>query len=559
MPRPTVAVFGAGIAGLTAAHELVRRGHRVSVFESSPEAGGFYRSARRPGDGNTPSEYSWHGIGPWYHNLFDLLKQIPFDETGSLYERALSRPIDFGLAPDRGRAAFDDTPLVNVRNMFRMSWLDVVLGSYLMLKSWGSNLRTRERYAERNAAEAWKPLLSDEAWRTWRSSFGPWIGSDWTNVSLHTAGQFFQKQLLSEPSHVHRADADGPGWVHGARSGWLLLRGPSSEWWFDRWVTHLERSGVDFTFEAPLERFEFDGRHITGAQLESGAAVERDRYVLATNPFAAREILERTPSLALMDQLRLFGPLVERGPHAQVSLRLAFGERVRWPRERAALIVADSEFNLTLFGQEQAWDGDVELGDGVRSLWTVTACVATEPGAVFGRPLTRLTKAEFVEEVLTQLSRCEALDALLREANDGRGFAAFPIVKVEVWHEWLFSRDGLRSRQPKWVNTTRTQPYMPTQATPVPNLALAGAHTRTEVDVWSIEAAVESGRRAARVFEPDVEVLPQHKPGWLRALARADDVCYSAGAPHVIDVLLAGGVCALVAAAVAFPGRERQR
>jgi hypothetical protein len=29
-------------------------------------------------------------MGPWYHNLFDLLKQIPFDESGSIYDKALS-------------------------------------------------------------------------------------------------------------------------------------------------------------------------------------------------------------------------------------------------------------------------------------------------------------------------------------------------------------------------------------------------------------------------------------------------------------------------------------
>ncbi|MCB1103277.1 MAG: FAD-dependent oxidoreductase [Cephaloticoccus sp.] len=44
-------------------------------------------------------------------------------------------------------------------------------------------------------------------------------------------------------------------------------------------------------------------------------------------------------------------------------------------------------------------------------------------------------------------------------------------------------------------------PHLPRQATPVPNLFLAGAHTRTEADVWSIEGAVESGRRAAQVVD----------------------------------------------------------
>ena len=40
MPRPSVAVVGAGISGLTAAHALNAAGHRVRIFESAPTLGG---------------------------------------------------------------------------------------------------------------------------------------------------------------------------------------------------------------------------------------------------------------------------------------------------------------------------------------------------------------------------------------------------------------------------------------------------------------------------------------------------------------------------------------
>ena len=106
----SVAVFGAGIGGLSAAHEFAELGHEVSVYEADEEAGGFFRSARLPRNENMPSEYSWHGMGPWYHNTFDLMQQIPFDETGSLYDKGLSRPIAFCVAPDEGKAAFYGSP-----------------------------------------------------------------------------------------------------------------------------------------------------------------------------------------------------------------------------------------------------------------------------------------------------------------------------------------------------------------------------------------------------------------------------------------------------------------
>jgi len=95
----SIVIFGAGIAGLSAAHELVQLGYTVSVYEATDQPGGFYKSSRLSED-NMPSEYSWHGMGPWYHNTFDLMQKIPLNEKGNLYDLALSRSIAFGIFPD---------------------------------------------------------------------------------------------------------------------------------------------------------------------------------------------------------------------------------------------------------------------------------------------------------------------------------------------------------------------------------------------------------------------------------------------------------------------------
>lgn len=543
----SVAVFGAGIAGLSSAHELVRLGYKVSIYESNREAGGFFRSARVPEHENMPSEYSWHGFGPWYHNVYDIMRQIPFDETGSVYEKALSRPIDFGIAPDKGTTQFNDSWPLPVSRMLRMRGLDSLRWRWMMYKTWMSNRRTFEHYAMLNAAVQYKPILSNLGWRTWRSTFGPWIGSDWTNVSLHTMGQFFRKLLVSRPSHHHSADSEGPAWLHSQGDGWLLLRGPSSEYWFDKWVAHLEKSGVTFFWKKPLHKLDFDGEKITKAQLDSGEEVQADIFVLATNPFAAADILRRTPELVKKDQLCLFEQLIQDGPHTQVSFRIAFSEKIVWPRERTAVIIADSEYNLTIFPEDQVWELDEDLGVGVEALWTGTACVGTVPGQIHGVPVVRATKEQFIDEIKAQLFRCEGLNALIKKANGGRSLKTFSILRIEVWHEWQFAETGIKSYQPKWVTTSNTQPYQPTQATPIPNLVLAGAHTKTEADVWSIEGAVESGRRAAQAVEPKVKVFPQYKSRWLRVISTIDDVFFSFGAPHILDI---GLVAILVMIAV---------
>ena len=47
----TVIILGGGIAGMSAAHELVERGYDVSVYEMKPVLGGKGRSIPVPGSG----------------------------------------------------------------------------------------------------------------------------------------------------------------------------------------------------------------------------------------------------------------------------------------------------------------------------------------------------------------------------------------------------------------------------------------------------------------------------------------------------------------------------
>ncbi len=539
-----VAIFGAGIAGLSAAHELVRLGYSVSVYEATDQPGGFFRSSRLSRD-NMPSEYSWHGMGPWYHNAFDLMQQIPFNEKGSIYDLALSRPVDFGIFPDTDKAQFYNEGLKGIPKMFRMNKWEFIKWSYLMLKTWTSNNRSKIKYDTINAAEAWKPLLKDKAYKTWRSCFGPWIGSDWSKVSLHTAGDFFKKQLITKPTHHHKADQDGPAWTQGAGDGWLLFKGPSSEYWFTPWVKYLKEKGVKFFWEKALTKLEFDGSTIISASCGE-EKIQGDMYILAMNPFITADILSETPELERQEELKLFKPLIQGGPHTQVSFRLAFSEEIKFPRERTAVVVSDSEFNITLFAEEQVWDKEVDLGHNIKSLWTGTSCIGSVPGKIYHKPVNRCTKEEFIEEVKAQIYSCGALNELIKEANNGKVLKEFSIIKIEVWHEWEFSSEGIRPLQPKWVNATNTQAYLPAQKTSVSNLFLAGAHTKTQAQVWSIEGAVESGRRAAKAIDDQVEVLDQYQPLWIKGLSRIDDILYSIKAPQLIDSIFLSMILSLI-------------
>jgi hypothetical protein len=288
--------------------------------------------------------------------------------------------------------------------------------------AWTSQLRSEEKYSKLNAAQMWRPLLKDTAYRTWRLCFGPWIGSDWKKASLHTTGDFFKKQLTTKPEHRHKADISVPAWTHGAGDGWLLLKGPSSEYRFNPWEKYLSQKGVRFFWEKPLTRLKFDGTKIDSA-FSGDEKVVGDAYIIAINPFIMAEVLSRTPELEELEVLRLFKPLTRDGPHTQVSFRLAFPEKVKFPRQRVGVVVSDSEFNLTLFAQEQVWGKEVDLGNNIQSLWTGTSCCSSVPGRIYHKTVEQCTKEEFVEEIKAKV--CINSWGTHRDGNCGSGLVEY--------------------------------------------------------------------------------------------------------------------------------------
>ncbi|MEV4442263.1 NAD(P)-binding protein, partial [Streptomyces sp. NPDC049577] len=86
-----VAVFGAGVGGLTVAQELAERGFEVTVHERRAVAGGKARSLYVPHSGtggrrDLPGEHGHRGVFGFYHNLPDTLRRIPRPGGGTVFD-----------------------------------------------------------------------------------------------------------------------------------------------------------------------------------------------------------------------------------------------------------------------------------------------------------------------------------------------------------------------------------------------------------------------------------------------------------------------------------------
>src|ERR1022692_3926439 len=87
----TVAVFGGGVAGLSAAHELAERGFQVHVYERKPVLGGKARSIPVPNSGwkgrlPLPGEHGFRFFPGFYKHVTDTMRRTPYGTQGNAFE-----------------------------------------------------------------------------------------------------------------------------------------------------------------------------------------------------------------------------------------------------------------------------------------------------------------------------------------------------------------------------------------------------------------------------------------------------------------------------------------
>lgn len=551
-----IVVFGAGISGLTAAHFLSKKGYKVDVYEILDKPGGLAQSAWHEG---LPSEYSWRGFGPWYNNTFELMKDIGLDMSKKCSKISFSLLNDTGVAPlDDNKGSLKGYESGKGALLFPGSLQDLLSIGWNCGKAWTSNKRSEEVYSKINAYEMLKETVNPSLAQRIAWTFGPWVGVDASRASVHHTASFFRKNLF--PGNLNtgilkKLSSDGK------IPGWLVFNEPINDVWFDPWVKLMKQNGVNFHFNCGLKHLEWcaTDRKITRAILTSGAEIKPDIYVLAMNPFITRDILHRNLPLMKSDpQLSKFDNLVADGPHTQISFRLAFGKKIKMCGTNAVILL-DSEYNITIFFQDLAYDKNkVYLGKGVESLWSGTACISTNPGKLFNLPMINLTKEQFIQEVKYQIYKCQELNELVKLNNAGQSLESFPLLHLEIWHSWIFpdigvtrlndtlineivspiDRLGITSKFPKWVNSTNTQAYQPECATSIKNLYLVGAHTKTSADLYSIEGAVESSRILSDILIGESKTIPQKLPTTLSVLRDIDDKLYEKNLPQVLNFCL---------------------
>ena len=552
-----VIILGGGVAGMTAAHELIERGFEVVVLESGDIAGGKARSIPVIHEGEdtsgyqlasgaggslqhrVPGEHGFRFFPGFYKHVIDTMRRIPsFDGSKVADHLVPTTRLEF--------TQYDDPPFV-VPAGFPLSPRDAgtMLRDILLLLAPSADLTPDDLAFF--GARLWQILTSCHERRLGeyeRTSWWEFLGAEQRSAayqkflatgitrslvaakarkaSTRTIGDIFVQLVLTFLNPI-------------AGSTDRVLDGPSNLVWIDPWLAYLELSGVKYVKNTQVEEILCESGRITGVvacQQGERTVVRGDHYVAALPlediaPLVNSGLAAADPTLA---NLRALAVNLEWMNGVQFYLHRAV------PSVHGHVVHIDTEWALTSISQLQFWRNvppEVFGDSDVHGILSVDISDWTAPGSN-GRPAMQCSREEVVRETWNQLKRS------LNDAGD-------EVLRDEDLHSWFLDTDvendparpgWLRNSEPLLVNLVDTWALRPEATTAIPNLFLASDYVRTHTDLATMEGANEAARRAVNGLLDAVnfeggrcELWPLHEPEILAPWRLHDAARYQAGLP----------------------------
>ena len=555
MPTKVI-VLGGGVAGMSAAHELIDRGFEVLVLERGRLSGGKARSIPVTDDGagtsgheradlgvtsiehRLPGEHGFRFFPGFYKHVIDTMRRIP-----SFDGRAVA---DHLVATTRVGFTQYGKPTFLVPSSFPRTGSDAATLLRDVLLAFGRIVDLRPDELAFFAARFWQILTSCEQRRIGeyeRTSWWDFIGAETRSASYQKfLATGFTRSLVAAKARKASARTVGDMFMQmmltfldpSAGSTDRLLDGPTNLIWIDPWSSHLESSGVHFVYEAEVEEILCDSRKVTGVAVRrqgNRTTVQGDYYVAAI-PLERMAPLINSRMLAIDPQLGNLGKLA---PNVEWMNGIQFYLRRDLPIAHGHLIHIDSEWALTSVSQIQFWRSmsPEQFGDSdVRGVLSVDVSDWEAPGSN-GRSAKQCSREEVVREVWGQLKRSINVDRELLRDEDLHSWFLDPDIQNDP------ARSGLlQNAEPLLVNLINTWALRPEAVTGIPNLFLASDYVRTHTDLATMEGANEAARRAvngvlaAEKFTGQrCAVWPLHQPEILEPWRVHDAARYAAGMP----------------------------
>ncbi|MGC5162436.1 hydroxysqualene dehydroxylase [Rhodococcus sp. DT1] len=546
-----VAILGGGMAGLTAAHELVERGFDVTVYEPTA-LGGKARSIPSPGTGSggrldLPGEHGFRFFPGFYQHIPETMRRIPFPgNPNGVFDNLVSGPA-FRMSMPGGPDLTAPASISPLRlDVYDLDSLQQSLGAAFSL---GGAIPPHELavFARKlvmfltSCLERRNDEWEHQTWSQTLEADGKSQGyrdilvSALTRQLVAARPQTVSTRTIGIMGQAFVWNALGtvPSYGHLDR----LLSAPTNEAWIDPWAALLRERGVKFEMGWRADQFDLAGGRVTAARVahSSGnrAVADADWFVAAMPveravPLWSPAVLDADPRLELMRNLTT---------DWMVGIQYFLRAPTRIAQGHVAYL--GTPWALTSISQAQFWRGDfaARYGDGsAHDCLSVDISDWDTPGILYGKTAKECTPDEIARETWVQMQRClnDVGEPVLRD-DDLVSWFLDPGVR------WNAASGHNTNDTPLLINTAGSWKNRPDAHTAIPNLFLAGDYVRTDIDLATMESANESARAAVSALlvasgstaqPPAMHRL--HEPPELEPFRRVDADRFHAGLPHIL-------------------------
>jgi|GEM_PF-2033719 len=550
---PHVAVVGAGIAGLSAAHELACRGYDVTVYEPRERdaVGGKCRSQFfAHGGGTLPGEHGFRFFPGFYQHVPETMARIPQDPATADTSTALTPYADSvadRLVPcDAMGIARPGMPLAEIK-LDRVDTMSEVLAAIRFM--WTVLMPVRKRDVLHLSQRFLRYLCTCDERRLKESgnqTLWDYVGGDTLHPETQAVLQNVPKSLVAmDAKQGNTRTFFNTLWL--MNSEWMIeqdshrvLNGPTSDTWLYPWRDWVERLGATFEFETLVEELVYDAaaKRVTGVrkrQVGGGPLVEVlfDHVILAV-PIEAAQTLVTAAMAADCGQC---AAVTSSAPGAMLGWMAGaqFYLQDDAPLLNGHIGYVYSPWGLTSVSQEQFWrDQHLAAHPGIGGVLSVCITNFDEPDPTTGKTAMESTEAEMRQAILRQIREClvgHPDEAKLADAN------------IVTWHldqDLDVGPSGVTDNRSRLLIHPPAQwDARPEPVADVAGLFMAGDYVRNPADLATMEGAIASSRAAvngvlaadgsAAQKVPTYDLLDMFEPTVVKNRKQLDQVLFDNG------------------------------
>lgn len=550
-----IIVLGGGVAGMSAAHELINRGFEVEVYDrNTTYVGGKARSVDVPGTNLQdpklflPGEHGFRFFPGFYQHITKTMSEIPSGnktvvdnlvstENVAIYQIG-KMPI---VLPLHFPSSLKD--VLDIFKSFRIVSPELTLESveFFAERIWQLMTSCPDRFLNEYEQISWWEYLEadnfNDAYKTLlvQGMTRSLVAAKAEEASTRTVGTIFLQLLYTmiEP---------------GNEGTDRVLDGPTNEKWLTPWIEYLKAKGVKYHLGHAVTSLQMAGSN-PGATLDCATImpvadpencfeVFADYFVLATP-------VEVTAKLINQDMINAdpaLRSIIKLAPNVEWMNGIQFYLTESFPMHHGHTIYANTNWALTSISQMQFWP-DYDLSkryDGsVKGVLSVDISDWETPGNYNGKAAQDCSIEEVKKEVWLQLKQ---------EINAKREVLTDDMLKFVYLDSDIFPSDQhnslideelgpdlsdkvhqLSNKEPLLVNLVNTWTLRPEAYTDIPNFFLASDYVKTNTDLATMEGANEAARRAVNnILDKEgrtdlCEIFELNQPGILKIPQNLDE------------------------------------